>query len=38
MGGLLVLPYRAPGLARTVLWSLPVLGALAAWLGIAKPF
>lgn len=38
MGGLLAVPYRAPGLARPVLWSLPVLGALAAWLAIAKPF
>lgn len=38
VGGLLALPYRVPGLARPVLWALPVVGAVAAWLAIAKPF
>ncbi|MEN8375550.1 MAG: hypothetical protein ABFS34_08890 [Gemmatimonadota bacterium] len=38
LGALLTLPYRSPGLARPVLWALPVLGAVAAWLAIYKPF
>jgi hypothetical protein len=37
-GGLLAAPYRAPERARVVLWALPVLGGIAAWLAIAKPF
>ncbi len=38
MGALVAVPYRSPGRARLVLWSLPLLGALAAWLALAKPF
>jgi hypothetical protein len=37
-GALLAVPYRAPGRARLVLWALPILGGLAAWLAISKPF
>lgn len=29
---------RGPGLARLVLWLLPVLGGVAAWLALYKPF
>ena len=32
------LPYRRPDLARLVFIALPVLGGLAAWLAIYKPF
>ena len=38
IGGLLVVPYRAPGSAGLV-WALsPLLGAAAAWLALVKPF
>ena len=37
-GGLLTLPYRRPGLARPLLFFLPVLGIAAAILAIFKPF
>ena len=37
-GGLLTLPYRRPGLARPILFILPVLGIAAASLAIFKPF
>ena len=37
-GGLLTLPYRRPGLARPLLFLLPVLGIAAASLAIFKPF
>jgi uncharacterized membrane protein SirB2 len=29
---------RGPGVARLVLWLLPVLGGIAAWLALYKPF
>lgn len=29
---------RGPGVARLVLWLLPVLGGVAAWLALYKPF
>ncbi len=38
IGGLVAVPYRRPDLARLVFISLPVLGGLAAWLAIYKPF
>ena len=37
-GGLPALPYRRPGLARPLLFFLPVLGIAAASLAIFKPF
>ena len=37
-GGLLTLPHRRPGLARPLLFLLPVLGIAAASLAIFKPF
>lgn len=38
LGALLMVPRRAPHLARPVFLALPVLGLMAAWLAIAKPF
>jgi len=38
MGALVAVPYRRPDLARLVFIALPVLGGLAAWLAIYKPF
>ncbi len=35
---LVALPYRGPALARTVLFLLPLLGAVAAALAVYKPF
>lgn len=37
LGVVVVLPARRPQTARWLLWVLPLLGGLAAWLGIAKP-
>ncbi len=37
-GALVTLPYRRPALARTVLFLLPLLGAVAAALAVYKPF
>lgn len=37
-GALLAVPYRSPAAARAVLWLLPALGGVAAWLAISKPF
>ncbi len=37
-GALLAVPYRKPAAAGAILMLLPVLGLLAAWLAIAKPF
>lgn len=37
LGGILVLPYRRPMLARPLLILLPALGALAAYLALYKP-
>lgn len=37
-GVLVTLPYRYPALARPFLWILPLLGALAAYLALYKPF
>ena len=34
---LVILPYRKPSLARPMLFVLPVLGALAAYMAIYKP-
>lgn len=33
-----MLPYRRPALAKPMLFALPVVGAVAAWLAIYKPF
>jgi len=38
LGALVALPYRRPDLARLVFIALPVLGGLASWLAIYKPF
>jgi uncharacterized membrane protein SirB2 len=35
---MLAVPYRKPELARPLFFLLPVLGAIAAWLAIYKPF
>jgi hypothetical protein len=37
-GIMLAVPYRKPELARPLFFLLPVLGAIAAWLAIYKPF
>ena len=37
LAGAVALPYRRPGLARPLLVLLPVLGAIAAWIGISHP-
>lgn len=37
LGAVVALPARRPRSARWLLWILPLLGALAAWLAIAKP-
>jgi hypothetical protein len=37
-GGLLILPYRRPDLAKTLWFLLPVLGVIAATLALYKPF
>ena len=38
MGAATVLPYRGEGLARTLLFLLPPVGAIGAYLAIYKPF
>ncbi|MGH7470632.1 MAG: hypothetical protein ACRENP_22015 [Longimicrobiales bacterium] len=38
LGMAIVLPYRKPALARPVLWALPFLAVLAAFLALYKPF
>jgi hypothetical protein len=38
VGALVAVPYRRPDLSRLVFIALPVLGGLAAWLAIYKPF
>ena len=38
IGALVAVPYRRPELARAVFVSIPLLGGLAAWLAIFKPF
>lgn len=38
LGAVVALPARRPQSARWLLWILPLLGGVAAWLGIAKPF
>jgi hypothetical protein len=38
MGALLAVPYRRPDLARLVFIALPLLGGVASWLAIYKPF
>lgn len=37
MGGLMVIPYRLPKLARPIWLLLPLVGVLAAWIAYAKP-
>jgi hypothetical protein len=32
------LPYRSPKMARMLLLLLPLLGGIAGWLALAKPF
>lgn len=38
LGAALSMLLRRPDKARILWWALPVLGGLAAWLGITKPF
>jgi hypothetical protein len=38
VSALLAVPYRKPELARPLFFLLPVLGGVAAWLAIYKPF
>lgn len=38
LGAAVMVPARRPQSARWLLWILPLLGAVAAWLAIAKPF
>jgi uncharacterized membrane protein SirB2 len=38
LGIMLAVPYRKPELARPLFFLLPVLGAIAAWLALYKPF
>lgn len=38
IGGIATLPYKKPELGRLLLWLLPVLGAVAAYLAVYKPF
>lgn len=37
-GALVAVPYRRPDLARSVFLAVPLLGGIAAWLAIYKPF
>lgn len=38
VGALAAVPYRRPDLARSVFLAVPLLGTVAAWLAIYKPF
>lgn len=38
VGALAAVPYRRPHLARSVFLAVPLLGTVAAWLAIYKPF
>jgi hypothetical protein len=38
VAGALFLPYRRPAFARPLLFSLPILGGLAAYMALYKPF
>lgn len=38
IGGIATLPYKKPELGKVFLWLIPVLGGLAAFLAISKPF
>ena len=38
LGVLVAIPYRKPGLARTIFWFLPALGGIAVVMAIYKPF
>jgi hypothetical protein len=38
MGALVMVPARAPGLAKPVWVAAPILGGIAAWAAIFKPF
>jgi len=38
LGGLIALPYRKPSYASAMAIALPLLGLLAAWLALYKPF
>ncbi len=38
LGAALAMLLKSPEKARILWWALPVLGGLAAWLGLTKPF
>jgi len=38
LGAAIALPYRSRGIARPLLWTLPLLGVLAAYFALYKPF
>ncbi len=38
IGGIATLPYKRPQLGKVFLWLVPLLGGVAAWLAVAKPF
>lgn len=38
LGAAIVVPYRFPGAARPLFWALPLLGVLAAYFALYKPF
>jgi hypothetical protein len=38
LGLAIVIPYRAPSWARPLLWLLPILAVLAAYMALYKPF
>lgn len=38
LGAAIAAPYRKPQLAVHLLWLVPALGTVAAWLAISKPF
>lgn len=38
LGAMIALPYRKPAFARPIWFALPVLGAVAAYMAIYKPF
>ena len=38
IGGLFVLPYRSEASGKPLWFALPILGALAGWLALTKPF
>lgn len=38
LGGVVVVPARRPAAAKHLLWLLPLVAGLAAWLALYKPF